>query len=332
MAVNILLSFAYHAGTDLAAVKAGLRGQGLLMIDSGAYTAHTTGKTIRLEDYAAYLRTWEGAWDAAVTLDVIGDHAATVRNTRRLHEMGLPVLPVYTFGTPMAELDALAAEFPYICVGGLVAFSGQREKLRTYHAAVRRRAARQGCAVHALGMGSVNSLLAIRPYSSDSSAASSAPSFGGVLCWDGRRLVSVSRKTAAKSAHLLRSYGMHPQIVATGRAWEKGRRISTGAIGFLSVALADEYLKRRYTAPPPPTRIPGPHLYSALAANADLETVQLVAGQITDGTAPPAWSQYAPAGPHLYSSATAEWSVESAMRTVEAVANGDAPPAWNQYQ
>jgi len=272
MAVNVLLSFAFHGKTNLGDVQKGLRGQGLLMVDSGAFTAFTSGKKITVADYAAYLRDWHGAWDTAVTLDVIGDHHATMRNTLKLHEMGLKVLPVYTFGTPMAELDAMVKEFDYICVGGTVPFTQQREQLSKYHKAVRLRAAANGCAVHALGVGSPPALLKIQPYTADSSAASSAPVYGNVLVWDGTALRSVTKDRALRYAKVLRAHGIHPGLVQAGRAWEQGRRITTGAVGFLAVAIADEFLKRRFSSPAPGEQPEGPHLYSACAANTDLPT------------------------------------------------------------
>ena len=89
MAVNLLLSFAYHADTDLRTIRTRLR-CGQLMIDSGAFTAYTSGRRIRVYDYARYLTRWAGVWDHAITLDRIGDPANTRRNTRMLHERAWP--------------------------------------------------------------------------------------------------------------------------------------------------------------------------------------------------------------------------------------------------
>mgnify|MGYP003336480742 FL=1 len=73
MSVDILLSFAFHRTTDLGAVRAALGPDQRLMIDSGGFTAFSKGKEIRLSDYIAFLRHWEGAWDYAMSLDVIGN-------------------------------------------------------------------------------------------------------------------------------------------------------------------------------------------------------------------------------------------------------------------
>jgi hypothetical protein len=354
MAVNILLSYAYHSKTDLHEAKRRLRGQGLLMLDSGAYTAYTLGKTISLADYAAFLRDWAGAWDSAVTLDVIGDHEATARNTRKLHDMGLPVLPVFTFGTKQAELDAMAREFSYICVGGTVGYTKQRDHLTGYLTTVRRRTAGQGCSIHTLGVGSLPTITKVRPFTADSSAASGAPTYGSVLVWDGRNLRGVSRKDATRHAELLRRNGIHPALVASGRAWEPARRVSTAAVGFLAVAQADEYLKKVYASPAPESFPVGPHLYSATARTHHTEwsSIDMAAEHLTTPRSGPHlysatngdrnshdWSavygaaeQFAAGrgrpGPHLYSavSAARTWSEDAIERAVVSAAGEGGDP------
>lgn len=328
--LNILLSFAYHTKTDLHAAKRRLRGNGLLMLDSGAFTVHSTGKEIKLDEYAAFLRHWAGAWDSAVTLDVIGDSKATARNTLKLHGMGLPVLPVFTFGTRMAELDAMAKDNPYICVGGTVGYTKQRSALTDYLAAVRRRAASHGCSIHTLGVGSLPTITAVRPFTSDSSRASGAPTYGSVLVWDGERLRTVHPDEATRFAVHLRRHGVHPGIVASGRAWEPARRINTGAAGFLAVARADEHLKRLYRSPAPSQFPAGPHLFSATARDRVTEwgSIEQAASMLdgphmfsaTNGDRNSyEWPAIASAadsladGPHLYAAAVPGGWVEDAI-------------------
>jgi hypothetical protein len=117
VAVNLLLSYAFHSATKLSDVRRDLV-CGRLMIDSGAFTAWTKGYKIDVDEYAEFLERWRGCWDHAITLDVIGDGKASARNTRKLHERGLPVMPVFTRGDTLADFDAMVAEVGYVCVGG----------------------------------------------------------------------------------------------------------------------------------------------------------------------------------------------------------------------
>jgi len=96
-----------------------------VMIDSGAFTAYTQGKHISLAKYAQFIRDFERicpdvAESVFVSLDVIGDQAATWTNYRRLVDRGCEVLPVVTMGAGMDDVRRAVDAYPYICLGGLV--------------------------------------------------------------------------------------------------------------------------------------------------------------------------------------------------------------------
>jgi hypothetical protein len=80
MRLRLLVSYHYHRDTDLAALVGELGGDVDLFADSGAYSAATTGATIHLADYAAWLRHWAPLLTVQSALDVIGDHEATAAN------------------------------------------------------------------------------------------------------------------------------------------------------------------------------------------------------------------------------------------------------------
>lgn len=272
MAVNILLSYAYHYRTDLHEVRKKLI-CGRLMIDSGAFTAHSTGGHIGLGDYAKYLLEGRGAWDQAVTLDVIGDPAASRANTRILHGMGLPVMPVFTRGENLKEFDAMVKDSGYVCVGGAGGMS-QPALLRRV-ALLQQRAADLGGGVHALGMGAIAHLIKAKPYSSDASNISGAFRFGTIMIFDGRAVRGVGIRDKDKMRENLGYLHAHGVDVAglikIGRmptASEDGtmtRAQLMGAMG-LAYAAADEYLHGK-GSPPVPKGVndnPGTHLFSAI--------------------------------------------------------------------
>ncbi|ONH58383.1 hypothetical protein CcI49_23290 [Frankia sp. CcI49] len=270
MSVNLLLSYALNASVDLAAVRTNLV-CGQMMIDSGAFTAHSSGRPIELGAYAWYLERWRGHWDHAITLDVIGDPAATRANTRKLHDRGLPVMPVFTRGDSLAEFDAMVREVGYVCVGGLVGMPGEAQAARV--GMLQRRAERLGGGIHALGVGALSVLRRARPYSADASNISVQFRYGGIAYFDGR---DVRQVTVADHAAILRAHRhlMEHEIdlaplVRAGRLPSKagGRQDLMKAMS-LSYAAADEAL-RQWIPVPPPVRFTnsGPHLFSSVSGN-----------------------------------------------------------------
>ena len=97
------------------------------VLDSGAFSAHNSGRAIRLEEYIEVCRELL-ATDPALTevyaLDVIGDWEASLRNTERMWEAGVQAIPCYHVGEPEDLLKRLARDYPKIALGGMVSRSG----------------------------------------------------------------------------------------------------------------------------------------------------------------------------------------------------------------
>lgn len=301
MAVNLLLSYAFHADTRLDAVRRDLV-CGRLMIDSGAFTAYTKGRRITVAEYAAYLHRWRRCWDHAITLDVIGDPAASRANTRTLHEQGLPVMPVFTRTGTLAEFDAMVADCGYVAVGGLVGVQTSVQLKRV--TMLQRRAQNAGGGIHALGVGSLRTLRASRPYSADASSVSSAFRFGSVVYFDGRDIRNVplaDRARLNQDRDHIRNHGIDlALLVSTGRmpSRENGARQKLMRAMALAYAAADEHLKAMGTVPAPRTTAgEGTHLYHAVigherggSAGDELHQISALDRQLH------------PDGTHLYSS------------------------------
>jgi hypothetical protein len=269
MAVNLLLSYAFHEKTDLGKVRRGLV-CGRLLIDSGAFTAWSKGRPIKLDAYAEFLERWRGCWDHAITLDVIGDGDATKRNTRRLHERGLPVMPVFTRGDKLADFDAMVKDAGYVAVGGTVGMGAKPQRERV--AMLQRRAQDLGGGIHALGVGSITALRMARPYSGDTSMLSSAFKYGKFVYFDGRDvkvLTAADRAAVAKARNHLRAHGVDLATLANAsriiRLPMDARRQTLMQAMALAYVCADEMLKRNYHVPAPQNDRAGPHLYSSVA-------------------------------------------------------------------
>ena len=89
-----------------------------ILSDSGAFSAWSRGRKIRVHEYAEYLVKWQP--DKYFNLDVIGDPEETAKNQIFLESLGLTPIPVFHFGEPMALLDELVAKYEVIGLGGTV--------------------------------------------------------------------------------------------------------------------------------------------------------------------------------------------------------------------
>lgn len=294
----MLVSYAFFAKDNLASLRAAMP-CGRLLIDSGAFTALSTGKRIELAAYADFLTTWQGAYDHAVTLDVIGDPAATARNTRKLQAMGHRVMPVFTRGGTVADFDAMVKDSGYVCVGGGVGMPTDLlvRRLR----ALQLRAQEHGGGIHALGVGNLDGLRKIRPYSADASNVSSAFRFGTVIAYDGRRLLVFQHTLKAKlrqHLHLFKAQGLGPQITELARTGRQpGAEGREALMRGLSVAYAaaDEDAAR-YGVPVPHgvDDSQGTHMYSAITGMHLAPMVARLDKALHSGEfAPPLWQRYA---------------------------------------
>jgi len=107
-----------------------------LIIDSGAFSAWSAGEVIRPEAYAEWAlrfqRRWRGRLGALefMSLDVIGDQAASWRNHQALRLAGLDPIPIVTHGVELHHLDRAMDEHPRVALGGLVPLTRDARALR----------------------------------------------------------------------------------------------------------------------------------------------------------------------------------------------------------
>lgn len=297
MSVNLLLSYFYHPKADLGRLRQDLV-CGRLMIDSGAFSAWTIGEPVDRQAYAEFLERWSGKWDYAVTLDVIGDPDTTAVNTRWFHARGIAVLPVFTLGHTLADFDAMVADTGYVCVGGLVKLSRAARIKRV--AMLQRRAQDHGGGVHALGVGSMTTVEAARPYSSDSSNTSSTFVYGTISIFDGHRVRMLQindRKVLTRNRDIIRQHGIDLADLVANRM-PKTRYALIQAMG-VAYACADEYAKRIYPTPDFTanqvfTGDNGPHLYMSMRHEEDALAGAALDRLLHDDTAikPRLWTGY----------------------------------------
>ena len=136
------------------------------VLDSGAFSAHTSGKEIKLADYIATckrLRESDPTLTEIFALDVIGDARASRRNCEAMWSAGVPAIPTFHRGSPWAELVSLAGEYPKIALGGVAMLRGH-EKLNFAKECFARVWPKR---IHGFGYGAENQVLALPWHSVD---------------------------------------------------------------------------------------------------------------------------------------------------------------------
>ena len=190
-----------------------------VIIDSGAFTAFTTGKVINPRDYAKWALEFKQKWEHKMAalhfmnLDVIGDQDASWVNQEILEGLGLKPLPIITYGAEKRHLERALQEYPYIALGGLVPHSRDKTALRKWldhcFAMVMKQKKKTGILprIHLLGITTDWVLKRYPCYSSDSSTWVACLRFGGGAAAGIKQLPRYKESDAAMAAtiHTLRS-------------------------------------------------------------------------------------------------------------------------------
>jgi hypothetical protein len=253
MSVDLLFSFAFHKRIDLAAVRDAVGNDANIMIDSGAFTAHSTGKPIKLADYMAFLEHWRGVYNYAMSLDVVHNTIATARNLVTLTDAGHKVLPVYTATANERELRRIARDFDYIAYGGMVGVPKTLQQAATKRVVDICR--ETNTRVHALGQASAQMFAVSQAHSGDSSAVSRMTLIRSLQIYDYSRRQMINGKIGNKddwrnNARLYQSYGLNARAFISGAIIkEKEQRLIGYQAGLLSTALLANHLQRNNKQP-----------------------------------------------------------------------------------
>ena len=160
------------------------------LLDSGAFSAHNSGVIISLDEYieqCQHLLKTDKKLAGVFSLDVIGDHKASQRNTDKMWEAGVEAIPVYHAGSPEHVLRDMVKEYDHIAIGGAV---GLKPKAKL-HFAKRCFELAWPKKIHGLGFGSESILMKLPFHSADASTWQAGPlRFGvwktyGKMSWRG---------------------------------------------------------------------------------------------------------------------------------------------------
>lgn len=102
----------------------------MLFLDSGAYSSHTKGIEINLDEYMKFLHTYGRHYELYANLDVIYDEVGTIKNQHIMEENGLSPLPCFHSGEPWHMLEEYVEKYDYIALGGMV--GGSKKQLCSF--------------------------------------------------------------------------------------------------------------------------------------------------------------------------------------------------------
>ena len=150
-----------------------------LWIDSGAFTAHTIGKKITLDQYHNFLDKASGFnVKAKVQLDVIGNEKKTWENFLESKKQGFDVNPVFTRGSDLKSLDRMYEYDDYVFIGGIHGTKRPNfvKKILMYN---------KNRKCHLLGFCDTDFIKHFKPYSVDVSSWMAAARYGNLQVYVG---------------------------------------------------------------------------------------------------------------------------------------------------
>lgn len=238
--VGYLLSFFYFQDTNLDDLAAASGRPDLkFFADSGAYSAMTTGAPVDIDEYAAWVKTWQHRLSVHANLDVHYDWERGRENQRHLEGLGLNPVPVYHIGEPLGLFEEMAAESDLVAIGGIV---GKRSAalwsaLDNLHGI----AADHGAGIHGFGIGDWRLIQKFPWDSVDSSSMGASFRYGQAHLFNlyESRWIRFRAEDAGewhRWGWLLREYGFDPKEFS--EADRKQRMIPLLRLAGLNQALA----------------------------------------------------------------------------------------------
>lgn len=220
------------------------------VLDSGAFSAASSGAPINLTEYARFIRQNGPAFDWCASLDVIGDPERSYANWTALRASWPDVVPAVHCGSDLRWVTRYIQDGAHrIAFGGLVPHaktlrhsgSPARQWLDAAFAAVHG----QGVAVHGFGVTGRSIVFAYPWTTVDSSVALAKTRFREVLQPDGRALAAYSEASCAGDARRLAD----PWEVRAGSPTRRARLKANFAGA--EQALSGSTLQALYHAVPP---------------------------------------------------------------------------------
>jgi hypothetical protein len=125
---RLLLSFHYFRTKRLDDVVERLGYNPLILLDSGAYSAHTKGKNFSVLDYMSFIKQNSHHIERYIALDVVGDSELTHMYYLMMRSKGFDPIPVFHYGENRSYLERyLKKGEKYIALGGTVGIKDKKK-------------------------------------------------------------------------------------------------------------------------------------------------------------------------------------------------------------
>ena len=207
--VNTLKSFAYRP----AAEKVLLEGRPRFFLDSGAFTAFAQGKTVNIEEYAAFIKAHKDRTTVAANLDAIGDHQKTRTNQERLEELGCEVLPVFHHGEPWEVLEWYLQRYNYIALGGLVPIAKDRKRMTWFLDSAFSRI-KDRALIHGFGVNALWAWQRYPFYSVDATSWLAAPRLRTIATFNGTKMQQHRKQGGKRTLEEYQAHTVHYRELA----------------------------------------------------------------------------------------------------------------------
>ena len=116
---SILESYYYLNVKDTNKIKRTMLEEKKILLDSGAFSARFKTVEIKIDDYIEFIYAYKRKFWGVVSLDVVRDAKASLKNQRIMESNGLKPMPVYHLGEPEKYLHYYVNNYPYVGIGGV---------------------------------------------------------------------------------------------------------------------------------------------------------------------------------------------------------------------
>lgn len=286
MDLAILISYFFFRNADMDEVITTYFSEPYprFFLDSGAWSAWTSGVTIDVAEYCKFIARYKHWFAVYANLDDMTCPETTWANQMRMEDMGFSPLPVFHTGEPFRYLERYVEQYPYVALGKIIPYTGAPKTIIPWLVECFRTAGDK-TVFHGLGATNWTLLKSFPWYSVDSSSWSAGFRFGRVPLFDAARgewtgASLGDRRSCYQNAAIIRTMGFDPRDFAE-RALNT--RQKSGEIAARSYLLAQQWIREFHG----PVRIPrlhkaidpaagseaGLHLHMACNKGAALSTV-----------------------------------------------------------
>lgn len=192
--IPILISFAYMKDSLIDTLKEH-QDTFEIILDSGAFTAFNTGRSITIKDYINFLEKSVLPFTYYFSLDSIGNTEKSYENYNILCKEGFNPVPVFTRGDKPELFEEYYSRRGFVGIGGIAGTADNKFYLKNLYD---NHIVKREKQVHWLGFWDRDFLLYYKPFACDTQSWMSAARFGRSWYMNNRKLFTFDRSNFNK--------------------------------------------------------------------------------------------------------------------------------------